>query len=87
MALNEAQITAIEASIDGLRAAGDPLLPGLRQQFPDVVFVRCDAHDMDGAPYRSNGSYRLYLFDRSEICIRLTDALESADGVIVAEME
>ena len=87
MALSEAQITAIEASIDGLRTAGDPLIPGLRQQFPDVVFVRCDAQDMDSAPYRSNDYCQLYLFDRSDFCIRLTDQLETADGVIVAELE
>ena len=86
MALSEAQITAIEASIDGLRAAGDSLLAGLREQFPDVVFVRCDAQDMEGTPFRSNAHCRLYLFDRSEICIRLTDQLDAADGVIVAEL-
>jgi hypothetical protein len=87
MALNEAQISAIEASIAGLHAAGDPLISGLRRQFPDIVFVRCDAQDMDSAPYRSSEHYKLYLFDRSEICIRLTDQLDAADGVIVAEMD
>ena len=87
MALSEAQITAIENSIDSLRAAGNSLLSGLRSLFPGVVFVRCDAQDMDTAPYRSGEHYQLFLFDRSEICIRLTDHLESADGVIVAELD
>ena len=86
MALNEAQITAIENSIDGLRAGDSSLLSGLRNLFPDIVFVRCDAGDMDVAPYRSGEHYQLFLFDRSEICIRLTDQPETADGVIVAEM-
>jgi len=87
MALSETQITAIENSIDGLRAAGNSLLSGLRNLFPDIVFVRCDAGDMDTAPYRSGEHYQLFLFDRSEICIHLTDQPESADGVIVAEVD
>ena len=87
MALSETQISAIEKSIDGLRAAGNSLLAGLRNLFPDIVFVRCDAGDMDTAPYRSGEHYQLFLFDRSEICIRLTDQPETADGVIVAELD
>lgn len=86
MALNESQIAAIETSIKALRAVNNPLIPGLRGMFPDIVFVRCEAQDMDAAPFRSNEHYQLYLFDRSEVCIRLTDQLEIADGVIVAEV-
>jgi hypothetical protein len=87
MPLNESQINAIEASIQELQAAGDALIPGLRGKFPDIVFVRCDASDMDGKPFRSSNKTQLYLLDRSEVCIRLTDILERADGVIVAEVE
>ncbi|MBI1175241.1 MAG: hypothetical protein GC139_08245 [Sideroxydans sp.] len=87
MALNESQIAAIETSITALRTNGEPLAPGLRSLFPDIVFVRCDAEDMDTAPYRSGTHYQLYLLDRSELCIRLTDQLESADGVIIAELD
>jgi hypothetical protein len=87
MALNEAQIAAIENSVTELLAAGNPLVSGLRSMFPDIVFVRCDAQDMDATPFRSNEHYQLYLFDRSEVCIRLTDQLETADGVIVAELD
>jgi hypothetical protein len=86
MALNESRIAAIENSIEALRAASNPLIPSLRSIFPDIVFVRCDALDMDAAPFRSNEHYQLYLFDRSEVCIRLTDRLETADGVIIAEL-
>jgi len=87
MALSEAQISAVENSIAGLRANGTPLASGLRNLFPDIVFVRCDAGDMDAPPYRSGAHYQLYLFDRSEICIRMTDQPETADGVIVAELD
>ena len=87
MPINETQIVSIEASIRTLIAAGDPLVQGLRSLFPDIVFVRCSGRDMDAPPYRSSNKYQLYLFDRSQMCIRLTDRLESADGVIVAEVE
>lgn len=87
MALNESQIIAIENSIKALRATGNSLTPRLRSLFPDIVFVRCDAGDMDATPYRSGTHYQLYLLDRSEVCIRLTDSLESADGVIIAELD
>jgi len=87
MPLNESQINAIEASIQELQAVGEALIPGLRGKFPEIIFVRCDASDMEGKPYRSSNKVELYLLDRSEMCIRLTDQLASADGVIVAEVE
>jgi len=87
MSLNESQIISIEASIKALMATGNPLVPGLRNMFPDITFVRCSAADMDAPPFRISNKYQLYLMDRSEACIKLTDRLESADGVIVAEVE
>ena len=87
MALTDLQITEIENSIKALRATGNPLMPGLRDMFPNITFVRCSAQEMDGTPFRSSEKYQLYLMDRSETCIKLTDRLESADGVIVAEVE
>lgn len=86
MALNESQIAAIENSIKALRATGNRLMPGLRSRFPEISFVRCDAGDMEGTPYCSGEHYQLYLIDRSDVCIRLTEQLESADGVIIAEL-
>lgn len=87
MSMNEAQIISIEDSIKALMTTGDPLVPGLRNLYPHITFVRCSARDMDAPAYRISNKYQLYLFDRSEMCIRLTDHLESADGVIVAEVE
>ena len=87
MPLNESQIISIEASIKALMATGNPLVPGLRGMFPDITFVRCSAQDMDAPPFRISNRYQLYLMDRSEACIKLTDRLEAADGVIVAEVE
>ncbi len=87
MPLTETQITAIEASIKALMATGNPLVPGLRNMFPGITFVRCSAQDMDSAPYRASNKFQLFLLNRSEVCIQLTDQLECADGLIVAEVE
>jgi hypothetical protein len=87
MPISESQIISIEASIKALMATGNALMPGLRGMFPDLAFVRCSARDMDALPYRTSDKYQLFLFDRSQGCIRLTDRLELADGVIVAEVE
>ncbi len=87
MPLNESQIISIEASIKALMATDNALMPGLRSLFPGITFVRCSANDMDALPYRKSNRYQLYLMDRSQGCIRLTDQLEHADGIIVAEVE
>jgi hypothetical protein len=87
MPINESQIISIEASIKALMATDKALMPGLRGLFPDLTFVRCSAREMDALPYRTSDKYQLFLFDRSQGCIRLTDRLEFADGVIVADVE
>lgn len=86
MSLNETQISSIEASIKALMATGNPLVPNLRSMFPEVTFVRCSAGEVDATPYRTSSKYELFLFNCSQVCIQLTDRLEAADGVIVAEV-
>lgn len=87
MSMTEDQIDAIDKSVAQLQAANRPLIAGLRELFPGVVFVRCPAGDMEGLPFRSGDRHRLYLLDRSEMCIRLTDELATADGVVIAELD
>lgn len=87
MAMTEEQIDAIDRSVAQLQASNRPLIAGLRELFPGVVFVRCPASDMEGRPVRAGDRHRLYLLDRSETCIRLTDELDTADGVVIAELD
>jgi hypothetical protein len=84
MALNESQILSIETAINVLQTSGNPLVQGLRSQFPGITFIRCDAADMDTTPFRSSDKYQLYLINRKDVCITVTDQLDAADGVIVA---
>lgn len=88
MPMTAEQIDAIDKSVVQLQADRRPLIAGLRELFPGVVFVRCPAEDIqDGQPFRSGEHHQLYLLDRSEMCIRFTDELEAADGVVIAELD
>ncbi len=84
MPLSTSQISSIDSSVAALLASGEPLVPGLRSQYPQITFVRCALEDMDGSPYRTGNGYQLYLLNRSEVCISITDSPEHADGVVVA---
>jgi hypothetical protein len=84
MAISETQLGSIETSLAALLVSGDPLVPELRRQFPQFTFVRCSIGDMDALPYHSGNGYQLYLINRKNVCINLTESLEQADGVVVA---
>lgn len=84
MSLNETQLCAIDSSVSFLLASGEPLVAELRRKFPEVTFVRCPQEDMEGSPYLTGDGYQLYLINRSDACISLTDSPEQADGVVVA---
>lgn len=84
MPLNDHQISAIEHSVSSLLHIGTPLIPELRKLYPGITFVRCDAeHVQDAEPYRSGTSYQLYLLNRNEVCLHLTDTPAHADGIII----
>lgn len=87
MPMTPEQLDAIDESVTRLKADRLPVIAGLREQFPGVVFVRCDAGDMEGTPIRSGDRHQIYLIDRGEMCIQLTDSLEAANGVVVADLD
>jgi len=83
MTVSSQQANAVEECVKELMQSGEPLLPGLRSCFPGLAFARCDAEDMDEAPYRKGSGYRLFLIDRREGCIQVTGDPQLADGFIV----
>jgi hypothetical protein len=84
MPLNESQLGAIQSSVAYLLASGEPLVAEMRRKFPDITFVRCPLEDMEGTPYLTGDGYQLYLINRSEVCISITDSPQQADGVVIA---
>ena len=83
MALSMNQIEAVEACLANMADINASIMTELRNQFPGISFMRCDKEDMDVDPYRSGEKYQLYLVNRSQVCISLTDQPEMADGFVV----
>lgn len=60
----------------------------LRMLFTDVHLVFCLDDEMGAAqPYRSYACFCLYLIHNGGHCMRLTEDLDSACGVLIAEVE
>jgi hypothetical protein len=60
----------------------------LRSGFPDHHFTHCLDDDIGVGipPIRETEAFNLYLIDGSEHCLRFTRDLESATGVVLAEV-
>ncbi len=69
----------------------DETIGALRQAFAPIHFTCCHDDDLgDGAtaaPVRSVPTFRLYLVDGRDHCMRLTVDPESATGILVAELD
>ncbi len=60
----------------------------LRAQFEPVHLVFCSDDEMGAAePYREYQDFNLYLIHDSGHCMGLTDDLDSAFGMVVAEID
>ena len=69
-------------------AAASPLESGLRSAFPDLHFTFCSDDDVASErPVASHAGHHLYLVDSSSHCLALTTEMETASGLVVAEIE
>ena len=61
----------------------------LRDAFPDHHFTHCLDDDISAGvePVREADGFNLYLIDASEHCLRFTRDLDSATGLVLAEVE
>ncbi len=60
----------------------------LRGSFPDIHFTYCMDDDVVGAnPVFEDSAFNLYLVDSSSHCLSLTQDMESASGLVIAEIE
>ncbi len=84
MPLDNEQIRCIEDCLPELLQRGGSPLPELRKRFPGVLFVRCNAEDMDGQPYRAGDGYSLFLIDCTMACINIASSPATADGIVIA---
>jgi hypothetical protein len=67
------------------RGVDDAALSGLRQAYPDLHFTDCLDDDInDAEPALQGAGINLYLVDSRQHCLRLTDDLQHASGVVLA---
>lgn len=84
MAIAAEELTEIEQVL-GAAGAGASPVAALRQRFPQLSWVRCDASDMVEPPYRAGARYDIHLLDRSDHCVQVTADPARATGIILAD--
>jgi hypothetical protein len=80
-AIELAEIEQVLASAD----AAPQAYVELRQRFPHLACIRCDASDVTETPYRSFEAYDLHLLDSADHCAAITDDPARATGIVLAK--
>lgn len=84
MTLAAAELAEIEQMLESSNAASHAYLE-LRQKFPHLAWIRCDASDVTETPYRSFGLFDLHLLDSADHCAQITDDPARATGIVLAK--
>lgn len=83
MALAAAELTEIEQMLASSDATAQAYIE-LRQKFPHLAWIHCDASDVTEAPYRSFEAFDLHLLDSADHCAQITDDPARATGIVLA---
>ncbi|WP_025037800.1 DUF6129 family protein [Bradyrhizobium sp. DOA9] len=84
MAVAATELTEIERMLGSPEAVTQAFL-ALRQKFPHLAWIRCDASDVTETPYRSVGAFDLHLLDSADHCAQITDDPGRATGIVLAK--
>jgi hypothetical protein len=76
-----AEIERVLASSD----AGAQVYLELRQRYPHVAWIRCDASDVTETPFRSFREFDLHLLDSADHCAQITADPARATGIVLAK--
>ncbi len=71
-------------TLHDLLAAGRSDGPSLRAALPQLSVTRCDAGDLDDAPYRRYAGIDLHLVDGAGHCWQITRDPAAATGIVLA---
>ncbi len=82
MAIDAQDLTALDALLSPADADG-AVLAILRRQFAHLSFARCDAEDVETAPFRSYPRFDLHLMDNRDHCLTIVADPAFATGVIL----
>jgi hypothetical protein len=84
MALAEDELAEIERTLAGPDSAAQAVA-ALRQKFPHLAWIRCDASDVTEEPFRKCGEFDLHLLDSADHCAGITDDPLRATGIVLAK--
>ncbi|MDH6263292.1 hypothetical protein [Bradyrhizobium sp. BR13661] len=84
MPLAEIELAEIERMLASPDAPPHAYLE-LRQKFPHLSWVRCDASDVTETPYRRFAAFDLHLLDSADHCVQITDDPTRATGIVLAK--
>lgn len=71
-------------ALHALLSAGHNDGPSLRAALPALSVTRCDAGDLDQAPYRRYAGFDLHLVDGAGHCWQITADPAAATGIVLA---
>ncbi|MET4607759.1 glycerol kinase [Bradyrhizobium sp. JR4.1] len=80
----EGELTNIEQTLAAIDTASEPCLT-LRQKFPHLAWISCDASDITQTPFRRLGEFELHLLDTSGHCAQITNNPQRATGIVLAK--
>ena len=84
MKLEQVEAVAAAALKAGL---SEPTLSKLRAEFKGVHLTYCMDDDVSGVePIQRHPGMNVYLVDGRDHCLKLTEALEAATGLVLAEV-
>lgn len=86
--MNANELNAIVEFVESEPPRHDDLAGRLRQRFQGHHFTICDEDDICGPePHIERPSFDVYLVSSAEHCLSLTDQLDLATGVVIAQRD
>jgi hypothetical protein len=84
--ISSEQVNAIAEKIE-TSGVDESTVSALREQYRPLHFTYCMDDDLpNNVPILEKETFNLYLIDGREHCLYLTDDLEHATGIVVAEI-
>ena len=87
--LSAATLEQIAGAAASIGALNDAALDSLKKNWPDLRFTFCNDDDMPArlSPALRGEGFNVYLVGGGEHCLSLTQDIEQAIGVVLAEVD
>ncbi|OSI65741.1 DUF6129 family protein [Bradyrhizobium canariense] len=82
--LPEGELTNIEHTLASTDTDSEACLM-LRQRFPHLAWICCEASDITQSPFHRLGQFDLHLLDSGGHCAQITNDPQRATGIVLAK--